>query len=82
MKKIFTILSIAVLAMQASAQTLNVRVGSVTYRFPATQTGDMTYADGTTLTIMGKVFNISEINSMTVDQTEVTDGTIGVVYNG
>ena len=64
------------------AQTLNVRVGSVTYQFPATQCGEMTYTDGTSLTILNKTFTLSDITSMTIDQTEVTDNTVGVVYNG
>jgi hypothetical protein len=42
----------------------------------------MTYTDGTTLTIMNKAFTLSDISAMTVDETEVTDGTIGVVYDG
>ena len=63
-----------------NAQTLNVTVGSVTYQFPAAQAGDMTYADGQTLTIMGKVFAISDITTMYVDDTEVTDNQVSVVY--
>lgn len=70
------------LTIAAEAQTLNVKVGSVTYQFPAAQTGDMTYADGQTVTIMGKTFTLSDISSMTVDDTSVTDGTIGVSYDG
>ena len=70
------------LTIAAKAQTLNVKVGSVTYQFPAAQTGDMTYADGQTVTIMGKTFTLSDISSMTVDDTSVTDGTIGVSYDG
>ena len=67
---------------ELSAQTLNVQVGSVTYQFPASQTGEMTYANGKTLTIMGKTFTLADINSMTVDNSEVADGTITVSYNG
>ncbi len=70
------------LTIAAEAQTLNVKVGNVTYLFPAAQTGEMTYADGTTVTIMGKTFTLSDISSMTVDNTEVTDGTIAVDYSG
>ena len=79
-----TLLSILtlLLAIAAGAQTLNVKVGSVTYQFPATQTGEMTYADGQTVTIMGKTFTLSDISAMTVDQSEVTDGTISVNYDG
>lgn len=71
-----------VLTIAATGQTLNVRVGSVTYQFPASQTGEMTYSDGTSLTIMGKTFTLSDIDAMTVDDTSVTDGAIAVAYNG
>lgn len=82
MKKIYIILSMLVLTIAAVAQTLNVNVGNVTYQFPASQTGDMTYSEGTTLTIMGKTFNIEDISSMKVDDTEVKDNTVSVAYNG
>ena len=64
------------------AQTLNVKVGSVTYQFPASQTGEMTYANGETVTIMGKTFTLADITAMTVDNSKVSDGTIGVSYDG
>ena len=82
MKKFFTLLSVVLVAITSMAQTLNVQVGNVTYQFPASQTGEMTYNDGTTLTILNKAFTLSEISSMTIDNAEVTDGTIGVVYDG
>lgn len=70
-----------VLTIAASGQTLNVTVGSVVYQFPAAQTGEMTYADGTTVTIMGKTFNLADIDAMTVDNTEVTDNQVRVEYD-
>ena len=69
-------------SLTVSAQTLNVQVGSVTYQFPASQCGEMTYNDGTTLTIMGKAFTLSDISSMTVDNTKVTDNLVSIVYSG
>jgi len=81
MKKIAFLFFGLVMTIAAMAQTLNVQVGSVTYQFPASQTGDMTYADGTTLTIMGKAFTISDITAMTIDNTTVTDNTVSVVYS-
>jgi hypothetical protein len=42
----------------------------------------MSYANGETVTIMGKTFTLADITAMTVDETSVTDGTIGVSYNG
>lgn len=82
MKKIITLLAAVLLCIGAMAQTLNVAIGNVTYKFPATQTGEMTYADGSTLTIMGKVFAIDEISGITIDNSAVADGTISVDYDG
>ena len=82
MKKVYVFLMALMLTIAATAQTLNVKVGSVVYQFPASQAGDMTYSNGTTLTIMGKAFTLSDISSMTIDNTEVTDNSIGVAYDG
>ena len=71
-----------VLTIAAGAQTLNVTVGNVTYKFPSAQTGDMIYSGGNTLTINNKEFSLDEIDGMTVDYTSVTDNTVEVGYNG
>ena len=63
------------------AQTLNVQVGHVLYQFPAAQTAQMPYENGSTLSVMGKVFNLREIDSMYIDETAVTDNTVKVVYS-
>ena len=68
--------------MVANAQTLNVKVGNVTYQFPSSQTGDMTFLDGDSLTIINKTFALSDIDGMYVDATEVTDNAVGIVYSG
>ena len=82
MNKIFAILTALMLTLTATAQTLNVKVGNVTYQFPASETGEMTYGDGTTLTIMGKTFALSDIDAMNVDDSEVTDNNVGISYDG
>ena len=69
MKQLILSFMAFVMAVAAQAQTLNVTMGSVTYLFPASQTGDMTYQNGETLTIMGKTFTISDISSMTVNSS-------------
>ena len=79
MKKIYTLLTAFVLTIAVWAQTLNVQVGNVAYQFPASQTGEMTYQDGSTLTVQNKTFNLSGITSMSVDQTSVTDNLVDVV---
>ena len=82
MKKLTTLIAALVLTIAAGAQTLNVQVGNVTYQFPASQTGEMTYTNGETLTIMGKAFTISDISSMTIDNTKVTDNLVSIAYSG
>lgn len=81
MKKVYAFMISLLLTILVTAQTLNVQVGSVTYQFPASQTGEMTYTDGTTLTVMGKVFALSEISEMTVDDSPVTDNLVDITYN-
>ena len=46
MRRTFFSIIAFVLTIAAEAQTLNVKVGSVFYQFPAEQTGEMYYADG------------------------------------
>lgn len=82
MKGILFFMSAFMMTITAIAQTLNIQVGSVIYRFPASQTGDMIFTDDTFLTVMGKTFSVSEIKNITVDETSVTDGTISVMYDG
>lgn len=82
MKRIFLSLITLVLTIAAMGQTLNVKVGQVTYQFPAAQTGEMAYENGATLTIMGRTFNLADIDAMTVDEASVTDNQVVVTYDG
>ena len=83
MKKIILlIISCFVISGLLNAQTLNVQVGQVKYQFPADQAGVMNYAEGTTLTIMNKVFTLADVATMYVDESVVQDNTIAVEYNG
>ena len=82
MKKIYALLTAFVLTIAATGQTLNVKVGNVTYQFPATQAGEMNYSNGKTLTIMGKLFTLTDIEAITADDTSVKDNTVAVAYNG
>ena len=83
MKKIIVlIISCVAIGGLLTAQTLNVQVGQVKYQFPAEQAGEMTYAEGTTLDIMNKVFTLADVETMYVDESVVKDNTVAVVYNG
>ena len=82
MKKILSAITALLLTTAAGAQTMNVQVGSVTYQFPAAQTGEMTYTDGTTLTVCGKAFTLADIDQIYVDDSEVTDNLVAIAYSG
>ena len=83
MKKILSLLVfVSVFSGLLRAQTLHVQVGQVTYAFPAEQAGVMTYAAGSTVHIMDKVFALSDVDMMYVDGAEVVDNRVAVVYNG
>ena len=81
MKKIFSVLCALVVCTMVNAQTLNVQQGQVTYQFPAEQAGVMNYTNGNTLTVMDKVFALTEVEDMYVNDTSVEDNTVTVVYN-
>ena len=82
MKKIFgLIISCLAISGLLNAQTLNVQVGQVTYQFPAEQAGVMNYAEGTTVNIMNKVFTLADVTTMYVDDSQVKDNVVSVVYN-
>lgn len=81
MKKTISFITALALALTLAAQTMNVQVGNVVYQFPAAKAGEMTYADGAMLSVMGKTFTLSEITRIFVDASEVTDNTVSVSFS-
>ena len=82
MKKLHALLTLLMLTAAAAGQTLNVRTGSIVWQFPATQTGEMTFAASSDVTIMGKTFTLADIDEMTVDDSSVKDNSVAVGYDG
>ena len=82
MKQILVIALLALAPLAAGAQTLNVHMGNVTYLFPASQTGDMVFSQGTSLTLMGRTFALADIDDMTISDTPVTDNLVSIAYDG
>ena len=87
MKNVFSSFLIAGLFIslpfsKLQAQTLNVNMGNVTFSHSAASTGDMVFNNGTTLTIEGRAYNLSDISSVTVDDRSVSPSTVSVAYNG
>ena len=82
MKKTIAIIAlVCCTALQMTAQTLNIQQGQVVYAIPASQAGSMTYQDGI-ISIMNKNYDVNAISSMVVDESQVTDNTVKVSYNG
>ena len=82
MKKIYTLIicALAVCGL-INAQTLTVQQGQVKYLFPAENTGQMPYDNGSTLTVMNKVFTLDNTTTMYVDNSAIADNTVQVVYS-
>ena len=81
MKKIFFALSAFVLSMSAVAQTLNVKVGNVSYQFPAEKVGEMNYENGNKLTVMNQIFTMGDINNMAVNPIGDDGSTVRIFFN-
>ena len=82
MKKLLILGALAATSLVAGAQTLNVVVGDVTYAIPAAQAGEMLYNNGSSLTILGKQFALTDISRMYVDDTAVVDNMVKINYEG
>lgn len=65
----------------AGTQTMWVVTGQIKWAFTTSQLSQMTYTNGTTLTVLDKVFNISDIDLIYVDSNEWTDNNINVTYS-
>ena len=72
---------LALTSLKATAQTLHVEMGSVTYQMTAEQAGVMTYHEGRTVNILDKDYLLSDITQMYFDDAEVTDASVSVVYD-
>lgn len=82
MKQLMTTLAVLLATVAAMAQTLNVRMGSVTDQYSAATAGTMTFTDASRLTILGKTYTLSDITALYTDQSTVKDGTVNIVYDG
>ncbi|MBB3703512.1 carbohydrate-binding domain-containing protein [Alloprevotella rava] len=81
MKKLFLLLITMCCTLAVEAQTLNIYQGSVCVGVSAADAGDMTYDNGTTLTIAGRTYSIADIDSIVVNTRSVTAGQVEVEYS-
>lgn len=77
---LFTFMAISTCSI--FAETLNVKLGNVVYSFPAEQMGHAIINNGgESVTIMDKTIPTVDITRMYVDQNNVIDNTVNIVYN-
>ncbi len=84
MKKHKILLAALVLWSGASpmAQTFHIGGNSINYNFSAESAGNMNFGAEKTLTIMGKQFTLSDDTKMWIDDAEVSDNVVSIVYTG
>ena len=88
MKKTVSLLTVLVLTIAAWGQTLKVTTSSGTKEYQASQVtanSPATFTGGSTLTIAGDVFTISDITGVEVVSSQeagVEANTVNIVYNG
>lgn len=81
--KRLSILSVAIIFGLGSvcAQTLHVSNKSVSYSFPVSSTGEMTFSNGNILTILGREMPMEEGVEIWTDEAEVEDNVVTIIYS-
>lgn len=83
MKKILIPALMAAALLPASAQTMKIHFGQITVAAPAAQTGEMAFSNsGQSLTVMGKTYNVADIDSITIDNSVVMPSSMSVAWAG
>ncbi len=87
MKKYLLLTSVLLcFATTMMAQTMNVKIGNVTYAYKASSVGDMKFVAGSSLIINSSYYSLTNademIDEITIDDSEVDDYTVSVAYNG
>ncbi len=75
-----TVIASFIAATSAYAQTLNVNCGNLNYHFDSAKTGEMMFNGSTELTIINKVFKLSDITNISTTSEPVADNTVSIVY--
>ena len=89
MKRLYTTIIVCLAIMAVKAQTVNVKVGQVTYAHRVVNVGEMPFASCSTLTIEGKVYSVDKsssatdfIDEITIGDADIEDNSVSVSYNG
>ncbi|MGM9634064.1 MAG: carbohydrate-binding domain-containing protein [Alloprevotella sp.] len=82
MKRLFLACVCAfVAAVAAQAQTMKIHMSNLTVAVPAAEAGEMTFADGQTLSIAGVDYAIEDIDSITISPETLTPRSVELVWS-
>lgn len=83
MKKLALLFLLGTMAATAGAQRMKIYRGHVCVNVPAAAAGEMTFTEGgTRLNVMGAAYDLSEVDSITIDRGEVAEAAVGIRYAG
>lgn len=82
MKKNLALVLVLALATTAQAQVLDVKQGNVTYRYNAKDCGEMIYNDGSSVTIGGRTYALSDVDFISMNSAiSVDNNSVSVTYS-
>lgn len=80
MRKILLTGIILATTCAASAQTLKIHTGNTTIAVPAAEAGTMDFIAGNALSVIGHTYDLSTVDSITVDNSVVAPQSVGITY--
>lgn len=81
MKKYMLTTALAITAILAKAQSINFIRDGVTYNFPASIAGEMTF-DGQEVNVAGRDFDLSQWSLIKVTDEKVASNTVEIIFSG
>lgn len=79
---VLSLLTIGAVSTSVIAKTLKVTENGVVYTFEDIQAGAMEFANGETLQIQGRTFDISKVSAIEVADDNIGDNMVNISYDG
>ncbi|MBD5284225.1 MAG: carbohydrate-binding domain-containing protein [Bacteroides sp.] len=81
-KNVLLLLAALTVSGAFARETLNIVQGDVVYKYAGEYMGKAVFSTDGSFTLMNRTFKPSEVDRMYVDESEVTDNLVSVVYSG
>lgn len=80
-KHLLSCFVLATTCVAVPAQTLKIHTGQVTVAVPAADAGNMLFSNGSSLSVMGCTYELSKVDSITVDNSTIESQSVGITYS-